>query len=140
SSSRPGTRRWPLLTPPGMTAAARNARSDLVNAVMVNHLLVERDADAGCGRHENRPILLDRESLLRQRLVDRRLSHAVLLEECIRDDGVALQRRRLDDPALPGVRHRLDAVVAGDLGDAQPLADAAAAGDVRLHEVDMAAL
>ena len=54
--------------------------------------------------------------------------------------GVHVQRRCLDDPALPRVRHGLDAVLARELADPQQLGDPAAARHVGLDEVDVAAL
>jgi hypothetical protein len=88
---------------------------------------VERDADPGLGGDEDRAVRLDRQALLRQRLVDRRLGDAVFLEQRVGDDGVAVQRRGLDDPALPGVRHRLLALRTSQLGDPQRLSPGARA-------------
>ena len=51
-----------------------------------------------------------------------------------------MQRRRLDDAALPGVRDGLDAVFARERRDPEQLGDAAAARHVGLHEVDVPAL
>src|SRR4051794_34993317 len=152
--SSPGTRRWPLLTPPGITRAARAASSPasvlsvtamsvlscLVDSVLRDDVHVERDAEPGPGRHLEEAVAVDRQALLCERLVDRCVRDAVLLVERVGQHGVHVQRRGFDDPALPRVRHRLDAVLAGEGGDAHHLGDAAAAGDVGLDQVDVTAL
>ena len=47
----------------------------------------------------------DRHALVRQQQVDRRFGHAVFLEVRGFEHGIEMQRGRLDDAALPGVRH-----------------------------------
>src|SRR5439155_19936082 len=139
-----------------MTAAARAARSDFgvtaislyllsdvttsLDAVALEHVLVELDAEARPGRDGDAAVGLDRQALLGQRLVDRRVGHAVLLQKPVRQHGVHVQGRSLDDAALPRVRHRLDAALPRELPDAQQLGDPAAARHVRPDEIDVAAV
>jgi len=66
-------------------------RNLLVHAVALDDLVVERDADAGGCGHEDRPVRLERQQLLRQRLVDRRFCNTIFLEERIGNDGIALK-------------------------------------------------
>ena len=51
-----------------------------------------------------------------------------------------MQRGRLDDPTLPGVRHERDAVLLRERRDPDHLGDPAAPGDVGLDQVDVPAL
>src|SRR5204863_1247459 len=107
--------------------------------VALDDLVVERDPDPGLRRDPDVAVL-ERHPLLRQRLVDRGIGDAVLLEERVRDDSIALERRRLDDPGLPRMWDGLAPVLARERGDPQPLRDAPAAGHVGLDEIDVATL
>src|SRR3954447_25219639 len=98
-----------------MTAAARAARSDfgvtaisllsfLRDAVALEDLFVELDSEARPGGDLHVALTVEWHRLFHELLVDRRVRDAVLLEHRVRQYGVHMQRRRLDDPTLPGMR------------------------------------